>query len=349
MKFEEALSKMVAPGTKRPGKWRQGVIQIWTTRTCDKSCFGCTQSSQLSGGKQQGFISPEVFEANVRSLGFGSDDEEPYFGVVGVFGGNPALHPEFETLCEILKSLVPFEQRGLWCNKPFGKTQIMRETFNPKVSNLNVHLDQKAFDEFKAGWPEANVVGLNSDSRHSPVLISAEDLEDVTPSELWEAVSDCDINQHWSAMLGQVMINNKPEPRAWFCEIAGMQDMLANFHNSDYEPSGIDPRERFLLETTDETNDTWRTHRLARWWEMPVDFFQEQVRRHCSNCGVPFRGKGELSQNAEGVERFSTHWGFVATGQKKPNRKTEVVSNLVQLQSNAFSTVVDYIGNGNKK
>jgi hypothetical protein len=69
-----------------------------------------------------------------------------------------------------------FEQRGLWCNHPKGNAKVMRETFNPRVSNLNVQLDREAYDEFKRDWPECMPVGLDKDSRHSPVYASMHDL-----------------------------------------------------------------------------------------------------------------------------------------------------------------------------
>src|SRR4051812_21506439 len=107
MNESECLKLMVAPGDKRPGKWRGGVVQIWVTRACDKSCYGCTQGSNLAGKPE--FMSLEHFEQAVLSL-------KDYFGVVGVFGGNPAMHPEFDGLCKILHKYVPWVRRGLWCN-----------------------------------------------------------------------------------------------------------------------------------------------------------------------------------------------------------------------------------------
>ena len=111
MTADEAIQKMVSPSQRRKGIWRDGVLQIWITRACDKKCFHCTQNSQF-GGKAE-FITPEQFEQALDSI-------EGYFGVVGMFGGNPALHPKFDLLCEILRTKFPFEQRGLWCNHPRG-------------------------------------------------------------------------------------------------------------------------------------------------------------------------------------------------------------------------------------
>ena len=139
MTEQECLDRMVAPGTPRAGKYRQGVIQIHITRACDKSCFNCTQASNVGG--KTGFMLPDHFEQAVRSLGFDSataPSPSRYFGVVGVFGGNPALSPHFSDYCAILHRLVPYEQRGIWCNNPvtLDKAKMMRATFCPGISNL---------------------------------------------------------------------------------------------------------------------------------------------------------------------------------------------------------------------
>ena len=76
MNENEALQKLIPPGQKRPGKPRGGVIQIWVTRACDRSCFGCTQGSNLAG--PPGFITTEQFEQACISL-------KNYFGIIGIF------------------------------------------------------------------------------------------------------------------------------------------------------------------------------------------------------------------------------------------------------------------------
>ena len=166
MNEQECLDRMIAPGQLRPSKpYRGGVIQVWVTRACDKACFHCTQGSNY-GGKPE-FITVEQFRDACRSL-------RGYFGVVGMFGGNPALHPQFEELCAVMREEVPTEQRGIWSNNPMTveKARIMRATFNPGYSNLNVHLDRKAYDLFKEEWPECGPVGLERDSRHAPVFVA---------------------------------------------------------------------------------------------------------------------------------------------------------------------------------
>ena len=362
MNEQECLAKMVAPGTRRKGKYREGVIQIHVTRACDNACFNCTQGSNL-GGKTE-FITLDNFEKAVLSL-------KGYFGVVGVFGGNPALHPQFPALCEILSKHIPFEQRGLWCNHPRGRGREMRAAFNPAVSNLNVHLSLEAWDEFKRDWPESQPCGLNTDSRHSPCYVAMKDVlkkpcpvcdsPQTTPGRLpagaysaatvpcyecnasgqvydidraHDLISNCDINQHWSAMIGQF----RGEVRAWFCEIAGAQAMLHQYE-TDYPDTGVDP-----------TQLHQKTHTGAglQWWECGMHYFAPQVRKHCHECSVPLRGQGELAMtdHSDAVEQVSTtHQGIYKP--KRKGRRVELVTVESQLGRKLGSTV-NYLGNAKK-
>ena len=315
MNSTEALSRMIPPGQPRPGKPKRGVIQIWVTRACDKACYNCTQGANLK--PQKGvvpFISTEHFEQACKSL-------VDYFGTVGVFGGNPAIHPQFETLCEILRSHIPFERRGLWCNRLMGKGEAARRTFNPAVSNLNVHLDQEAHAEFRREWPESRPFGLNEDSRHSPVYVALQDIVS-DESERWDLISKCDINQHWSAMICVV----RGQLRGYFCEIAGAQAMLHQM-DEDWPDVGV-PID-------------------ANWWRRPMEDFREQMELHCPGCGVPLRGHGELAQAVNGTEQVSeTHADIYQT--KEPSRDTEVVTRRNQLHGQTAGRMTDYLGNARK-
>ena len=309
MNFAECLSHMVLPGQRRPGKPRGGVIQIWVTRACDKACFGCTQGSNLKG--RCAMITCEHFEQACISL-------RDYWGTVGVFGGNPALHPQFEQLCAILCKYIPKRQRGLWCNAPMGKASVMRETFDTAISNLNVHLDQQAYDEFKRDWPECRPFGLHDDCRHGPPFVAMQDVIE-NEEQIWQLVADCDINQHWSAMICEVA----GQPRAYFCEIAGAQAIL---HQED---------------------SAWPDLGLAvepSWWNKPMLAYQHQVRYYCPRCGVPLRGLGELAQASDGVEQTSrVHQNVFKP--KVAGREIEVVDHLEQVLPQTLPRFTNYMTN----
>lgn len=346
MNGQEALARMVPPSKHRPGKMGNygGVIQIWMTRSCDKSCFGCTQGSNLrytAESKYPKFLPLELLEGALRSL-------EGYFGVVGIFGGNPATHPQFEKACELVRKYVPYERRGLWSNNPLGNGKVMRETFNPAVCNLNVHLDAKAYDEFKRDWPESMPFGLDKDSRHSPPFVSMRDVG-LSPEQRWELISSCDINQHWSAMIGMF----RGELRAWFCEIAGAQSML---HQDDpnYPDTGLHPDYRYARGVTLGVPFTLGYAENApedavEWWQLPMSSFIRQAEKHCHDCGVPLRGYGELAQSKEPTahEQVSAAHASIFSPKNK-GRALEFVTNLEQLGLGRLARMTDYMGNAKR-
>lgn len=314
MNAEQAISQMVPPSQRR-NVWQGGVLQIWVTRACDKACFHCTQGSNLGG--KPGMISPDQYEAALDSI-------QGYFGVVGMFGGNPALHPQFETLCEILRSKFPFHQRGLWCNHPKGKGATMRKTFNPAISNLNVHQDAEAYEEFLRDWPELkafkkdNLKGLDSDSRHGPPFVAMQDVI-ASEEERWKLIADCDVNKYWSSMICVF----RGELRAYVCELMGAQAMLHQ-NNPDYPDTGLPV--------------------TSGWWRRPIQDFSEQIKHHCHACGIPLKGYGALA-NTGPVEQYSqTHETVVRL--KIPGRARECVTSLDQLQPGHLPKATDYIQNG---
>lgn len=313
MSFTNLLDKMVSPNMKREGKPLGGVIQIHLTRSCNLSCFGCTQGSNLAG--KLSFMSLENFEKAVDSL-------QDYFGIVGIFGGNPCLHPKFKEICEIAIKYIPQQRLGLWSNNLNGHGAICRKTFNPAVSNLNVHLVKEAYTEMARDWPESRPFGLHTDSRHSPVYTALKDLIK-DEQEQFRLISNCDINKHWSAMIAEF----RGELRGYFCEIAAAQSILHQ-NNPDYPDTGV------------EVNKTW--------WKNNMDYFSSQVKKHCFDCGVPLRGYGELAQQKEelGIEYVTkTHEDIYKT---KRNRRIELVTINSQIQPNSLDRMTNYLQNSNK-
>lgn len=365
MNEQEAVSKMVAPGQRRQGKPYGGVIQIHVTRACNLSCYSCTQGSNL-GGKTE-FMSPVLFEQAVLSL-------KQYWGVVGLFGGNPAVSPYFKDYCHILRKHIPLERRGLWCNDPISLENAveMSHTFNPAVSNLNVHLDQRAYNLFKQGWPESRPFGVNQDSRHSPCYVALKDVlvkKGMRPynGPEWPCeVGDCNnqaafiwrgpsrdalyCKEHaYDEQLGWELISKCPINQHWsamvcqfrgqlrgfFCEIAGAQAMLHQ-HESDYPDTGIPILSNGL-----------GIH-FETWWRLPMKNFSHQARKHCHDCGVPMQGHGELaiSSSPEAKEQVSaTHESIYKP--KRKGRTVELVMVREQLGT-PLEKMTDYLGNAKK-
>lgn len=285
---------MKAPRDSRPGVWPQGqngstfggVMQILITRACDLSCSHCTQGSNLAGKPM--IMTVEQFRTAVESL-------KGYPGVLGYFGGNCTLHPKFEELCAIGRELFPRERLGLWSNNLNGHGITCRKTFNPDVSNLNVHESKEAYEEMLRDWPLCQPKGLNEDSRHSPPFVAMQDMEDMTDAERWKLIGSCDVNQRWSALIGVF----RGELRGWFCELAGAQAMLHEGER-DYPDTGV------RIE--------------PGWWNRGIEAFAEQVRYHCFACGIPLRGHGDWAGSGTTEYVSKSHSGIYKL--KRPAGKT---------------------------
>ncbi len=149
----------------------------------------------------------------------------------------------------------------------------------------------------------------------------------------WELISDCDINKHWSALIGTF----RGKLMAWFCEVAGAQAMLHE-HEANYPSTGYDLELEVPLYATNPN--------AARWWQLPMQMFSGQVRKHCHDCGVPLRGYGELACNDGGKEQVSaTHAGIYRP--KRQGRQVEVVTELVQLGTKGLK-VTEYLQGATK-
>ena len=277
----DLLNKMVPPRMRRPQIMRGGIIQIQVTRACDLACTHCTQGSNLAG--KPAMMTVDQFDKACASL-------HDYFGVVGMFGGNPCLHPKFGELCAIMRGHFPFVQRGLWSNNLRGNGAHARITFNPRHSNINVHLNSDAAEEFRRDWPESApfIKGEKEDSLHGSPWVSMIDLG-VSEEERIERISKCDINQFWSAAIGVF----RGELRAYFCEVAYSQSALHQDNPSFAKTGQPIPDTGLAVE--------------PGWWKRPIEDFADQINTHCHHCGIPMRRQGLPAVTADHEEFSETH------------------------------------------
>lgn len=273
------LPKMKAPGDVRPGVWRGRILQVKVTNACDLDCKNCSVGVGLAKKlKKRVLMTPGQFRESLRSL-------RGFPGVIGMFGGNPCIHPQFEELCAIFRQEIPNkEQRGLWSNNLFGHGKLCRETFHGPHCNLNVHQSQKAWDEIVRDWPEARLIhsGLQDKSMHGPIFGSMTELG-LTEAEMWRKVSTCYVNQTWSAEItvvdGQLV--------GYFCEIAATMAEL--------------------------TGDASKGTPIAPgWWQQTMPAFEHQVMEYCTKCLIPMNAR-KVDAGGDEPEEYSAAWAPVMT------------------------------------
>lgn len=231
------------------------IICIDVTNKCDLACSNCTRLLE----NQDHFwdITPDNFRLALRSL-------KGYWGVIAMIGGNPCMHKNFEELCRIFVEEVPNKlQRGLWTNNYFKHRKLCEETFG--TFNLNSHGEQRAEEGLTELATAARGNGgvawnYRGHSNHAPLLTAVKDL--YPEEEMWDRISNCDINREWSASI----VQNKGELRAYFCEVAASFDLARGTDHGMPIEEG--------------------------WWNKQITDFSDQVKRFCPGCGVPAKQKG---------------------------------------------------------
>jgi len=177
---------------------QQWAIQIDVTNVCGKSCSNCTR--MLAHARERFVMDVATFSKAVSACrDFLVDSEPDRLGrhkVLGIIGGEPLLHPQFSTLCQIMLEQIPDKrQRGLWTSLDWQKSkhaEIIAETFG--YFNVNRH---------------------DRECRHQPVLAAVQELE---PERMWDLIRACPLQEEWASNI---------TPRgAFFCEVAGSFDMV---------------------------------------------------------------------------------------------------------------------------
>ncbi len=163
-------------------------IQIEITNACICECSNCTR---MVGHAKPFMMTMDEFRNAVDSL-------VDFPKMVGMMGGEPLIHPQFEEMCSYLRSRIPRERCGLWTTLPKGREQlaaVIAETFGNVLLNDHTH----------------------GDLYHGPILVSPDDLR-LDEFTKWYFIDHCWIQNSWSASI---------TPKgAFFCEVAAAFDYV---------------------------------------------------------------------------------------------------------------------------
>lgn len=252
-------------------------IQIDITNACIHQCSNCTR--MCGHHKKNFFMDWNTFKAAVDSL-------KDYEGTIGIMGGEPTLHPEFERFVRYLGDNIGIKKEPTAFIKPasnfihrlrneeISKYEMYETTQGnrPKIPGAGLWstITEKYFEFFELIQDTFRFQSINDHmfpSFHQPVLVTRKELG-ITDDE-WIVLRDnCWVQNEWSATI---------TPKgAFFCEIAGALDMLFD------GPGGwpIEPG----------------------WWKREPDEFGQQL-QWCELCGLALN---TCSRNAnDGIDDMS--------------------------------------------
>ncbi len=172
--------------------YRMKVIQIEVTNGCNLKCSNCTRF--VGHHKKPFFMDLEEVKVALESV-------KEFPGQIGIMGGEPALHPEFEGICELFRDIIPERRkRQLWTNglRWEKNKKIVDKTFDSDLILYNDHEDEEV-------------------GEHQPLLIAATDIMD-DRELMWRLIGNCWVQWRWAAAI---------TPKGgFFCEVAAAQDHL---------------------------------------------------------------------------------------------------------------------------
>ena len=171
-------------------------MQIDITNYCHLSCLYCSRYNRHLRRDQRKHMTLDQFRTALDSL-------VDWPNKIGIIGGEPLLHPEFELFCHELKTRFPKEKVGLWTsgtNKLERLTPLIVETFG--------------FVAYNQHTPEQLEV-----CKHQPLTVAIDEVIDDEQLRR-RLIDDCWVQRDWCATINHF--------GAYFCEVAAAQDVLLN-------------------------------------------------------------------------------------------------------------------------
>lgn len=287
------------------------IIQIDITNACMYRCSNCTRF--CGHHKKNFFMDFETFKRAVDSM-------IGYHGTIGIMGGEPTLHPEFERFVNYLQTKLPNEYKKkntslINPQKDFIETVLLENKMysevydystGPRETIVGAGLWSAMVPSYKKHYELIQDVfkmqAVNDHGNimyHSPILINRKDMG--IPDNEWYKIRDnCWAQDIWSATI---------TPKgAFFCEIAGALDMLFD------GPGG------WAIENG--------------WWKRTPEQFGDQL-KWCELCGIAME---TFTRDAnDWIDDVSESMYKKLQEIDSPKLKKEGAINLVKIENGVIS------------
>ena len=228
---------------------QQWCVQIDVTNACPRKCSNCTRL--LAHARKPFFMDMDTFERACAALSeFPTASEPDLQGrrkVVGIIGGEPLIHPEFEQIVAIMCHYFPDpSHRGLWTGLQWR--DLRHRTTVEQLLGGEPSYCVNPGDT--TGYLNENFHDREHPSAHQPALVAVRDvIED--GSTMWKLIDQCWMQSRWASAV---------TPKGFFfCEVAAAFDMI-------FGGPGGKPLD----------SDCWRGD---------IDTFRDQIERWCPQCG----------------------------------------------------------------
>lgn len=211
-------------------------IQIDITNACINQCSNCTRF--CGHHKKPYFMDFETFKKAVDSF-------DGWDGGVGIIGGEPTLHPEFEKFADYIR------QKRLTHEIKLSRQPIadMQKHIFENLLDSNAKLGlwcslnrgyYRNFETINDTFPKQYLNDHNNQCLHQAILVDRKELG-IPDEEFLHRRDNCFAQNNWSATI---------TPKgAFFCEVAAHLDMLFN------GPGGWPIEKGWYNRTPDEFGD----------------------------------------------------------------------------------------------
>ena len=186
---------------------------IEVTNFCEKTCIYCSRWTRHLRKDQYFFMTLDEIDRSLETLIPRKKSATAWPNRIGIIGGEPTCHPQFEDICKLLLKRAPKSRYGLW-------------TYGGKVFKEYKSLIDKTFGLL--AYNEHNEKQQQT-CKHQPATVAIGEV--IKDKDVMDKLIDkCWVQLNWCPSIAQ----NK----SYFCEVAYGIDRLFELNSGwslDYE------------------------------------------------------------------------------------------------------------------